>query len=50
MAVLKRISGVNRDKIAGGWRELDNEERHNVHSLPGIIRIIKSRKIRRGVI
>jgi hypothetical protein len=30
----------------GGWRELHNEELHDLYSLPSIIRMIKSRKMR----
>jgi hypothetical protein len=32
--------------VAGGWRKLHNEELHNVVPSPGIIRIIKSRRMR----
>jgi hypothetical protein len=32
--------------VTGGWRKLHNEELHNFYSSPGIIRIIKSRKMR----
>jgi hypothetical protein len=31
----------------GGWRELDNEELHDLYSSPSIIRMIKSRSMRR---
>jgi hypothetical protein len=44
-SVLRRIFGPNRDKLIGSWIELHIEEFHNVHSLPSIIRMIKSRKI-----
>jgi hypothetical protein len=27
--VLRRIFGVKRDEVAGGWRKLHNEELHN---------------------
>jgi hypothetical protein len=32
--------------MTGGWRKLHNEELHNVHSSPSIIRMIKSRGMR----
>jgi hypothetical protein len=44
--VLRGIFGPKRDGVTGGWRKLYNEELHNVYSLPSIIRIIKSRRIR----
>jgi hypothetical protein len=35
----------NRDEVTGGWRELHNEELHNLYSLPNITRMIKSRRM-----
>jgi hypothetical protein len=32
--------------VTGGWRKLHNEELHNLYSSPGIIRMIKSRRMR----
>jgi hypothetical protein len=32
----------------GGWRKLHNEELHNLYSSPSIIRMIKSRSMRRA--
>jgi hypothetical protein len=32
--------------VKGGWRKLHNEELHNLYSLPSIIRMIKSRRMR----
>jgi hypothetical protein len=43
--VLRRIFGPRRDGVTGGWRELHNEELHNLYSSPSIIRIIKSRRM-----
>jgi hypothetical protein len=43
--VLRRIFGLKRDEVTGGWRELHNEEIHNVYSSPSIIRMIKSRRM-----
>jgi hypothetical protein len=44
--VLRRIFGPKRDEVIGGWRKLHNEELHNLHSSPSIIRIINSRRMR----
>jgi hypothetical protein len=44
--VLRRIFVPKRDRVTGGWRELHNEELHNLYSSPSIIRIIKSRRLR----
>jgi hypothetical protein len=43
---LRRIFGPNRDGVTGGWRNLHNEELHNLYSSSSIIRIIKSRRMR----
>jgi hypothetical protein len=47
--VLGRMFEPKRVKVAGGWRRLDNEELHNLYTSPDIIRVIKSRRIRRVV-
>jgi hypothetical protein len=46
--VLRRIFGPKRDEVTGGLRELHNEELHNLYTSPSIIRIIKSRRMRRA--
>jgi hypothetical protein len=46
--VLRRIFGPKRDEVTGGWRKLHNEELHNLYSFPSIMRIIKSRRMRRA--
>jgi hypothetical protein len=46
--VLRRIFRRKRDEMKGGWRKLRNEELHNLYSSPSIIRMIKSRKMRRA--
>jgi hypothetical protein len=45
--VLRRIFGPKRDEVTGGWRKLHNEELHNLYCSPSIIRMIKSRRMRR---
>jgi hypothetical protein len=44
--VLRRIFGLKRDKVAGEWRMLHNEELHILYSSSNIIRQIKSRRMR----
>jgi hypothetical protein len=34
--VLRRIFGLKRDEVTGGWRKLHNEELHNLFSSPTI--------------
>jgi hypothetical protein len=45
--VLRRIFGLKRDEIIAGWRKLHNEL-HILYSLPNIIRMIKTRRIRQA--
>jgi hypothetical protein len=44
--VLRKIFGPKRDEVTGGWRELHNEELHNLYSSPNIIRMKKSSRLR----
>jgi hypothetical protein len=44
---MRRIFGPMRDEVIGGWRKLHNEKLHNLYSSPSIIRMIKSRRMRR---
>jgi hypothetical protein len=44
--VLRKIFGPKRDEVTGEWRELHNEELHNLYSSPDIIRQVKSRRMR----
>jgi hypothetical protein len=44
--VLRRIFGAKRDEVTGEWRELHNEELHDLYSSPSIIRIMKVRRMR----
>jgi hypothetical protein len=44
--VLRRIFGPKREEVTGGWRKLHNEELHNLHCSPSIIRMFKSMRVR----
>jgi hypothetical protein len=46
--VLRRIVGPRRDEVTGECRKLHNEELLDFYSSPSIIRIIKSRRMRRA--
>jgi hypothetical protein len=45
--MLRRIFGPKRDEVTGQWRRLYNEELNELYSSPNIIRVIKSRRMRR---
>jgi len=40
-----RLSGPKREEVAGGWRELHNEELHILYASPIVIRVIKLRRM-----
>jgi hypothetical protein len=44
--VLMRIFGLKKYEVTGGCRKVHNEELHDLHSSPSIIRIIKLRRTR----
>jgi PAS domain-containing protein len=44
--VLRRIFGLKRDEVTGGWRKLHNEELRDLYSSPSTLRMIKSRRMR----
>jgi hypothetical protein len=44
--VLRRIFGLKRDELTSAWRKLYNDELRDFHSLPRIIIITKSRRMR----
>ena len=46
--VLRRIFGPRRDEVTGEWRRVHNEELNGLYSSPNILRVIKSRRMRRG--
>ena len=44
--VLRRVFGPKRDEVTGEWRKLHNEELSDLYSLPDIVRVVKSRRMR----
>ena len=44
--VLRRVFGPKRDEVTGEWRKLRNEELSDLYSLPNIVRVVKSRRMR----
>jgi len=44
--VLRRLFRPRRDEVTGEWRRLHNEELNVLYSLPNIVRVIKSRRMR----
>jgi hypothetical protein len=44
--VLRRVFGPKRDEVAGELRKLLNEELNDLYSLPNIVRVVKSRRMR----
>jgi len=44
--VLTRVFRPKRDEVTGEWRKLHKEELNNLYSLPNIVRVVKSRRMR----
>jgi hypothetical protein len=44
--VLRRVFGPKSDEVTGEWRKLHNEELNDPYSLPNIVRVVKSRRMR----
>jgi hypothetical protein len=44
--VLRRVFGPRRDEVTREWRKLHNEELNELYSLPNIVRVVKSRRMR----
>jgi hypothetical protein len=44
--VLSRVFGPKRDEVRGEWKKLHNEELNDLYSLPNIVRVVKSRRMR----
>jgi hypothetical protein len=44
--VFRRVFGPKRDKVTEEWRKLHYEELSDLYSLPNIVRVVKSRRMR----
>ena len=44
--VLRRVFGPKRDEVTGEWTKLHKEELSDLYSLPNIVRVVKSRRMR----
>jgi hypothetical protein len=44
--VLRRVFGPKRDEVTREWRKLHKEELNGLYSLPNIVRVVKSRRMR----
>ena len=44
--MLRRVFGPKRDEVTGEWSKLHNEELSDLYSLPNIVRLVKSRRMR----
>jgi hypothetical protein len=45
-SVLRRVFGPKKDEVTGEWRNLHNEELNDLYSLPNVVPVVKSRKMR----
>jgi hypothetical protein len=44
--VLRKVFLPKRDEVTGEWRKLHNKELNDMYSLPNIVRVVKSRRMR----
>ena len=44
--VLRRVFGPKRDEVTGEWRKLHNEELRDLYTLPYIVLVVKSGRMR----
>ena len=46
--MLRRVFGPKSDEVTGKWRKLHNEKLRDLYSLPNIVPVVKSRRMRRA--
>jgi hypothetical protein len=44
--VLRKVFGPKRDEVTGKWRKLHSEELNDLYTLPNVVRVVKSRRMR----
>jgi hypothetical protein len=44
--VMRRVFGPKGDEVTGEWRKLHKEELRDLYSLPNIVRVVRSRRMR----
>jgi len=44
--VLRKVFGPKMDEVTGEWKRLHNEELNDLYSLPNIVWVVKSRRMR----
>jgi len=44
--LLRKVFGSKRDEVTGEWRKLHNEKLNDLYSLPNIVRVVQSRRMR----
>jgi hypothetical protein len=44
--VLRKVFGPKRDEVTEEWRKLHKEELNDLYSIPNIVRVVKSRRMR----
>jgi hypothetical protein len=43
---LRRVFGPKREEATGDWRKLHDEKLNDLYSLPNIVQVVKSRRMR----
>ena len=44
--MLRRVFEPKKDELTGEWRKLHKEELRDLYSLPNIVRVVKSKRMR----